>query len=343
MASSSSSFNLCRVLFLFLLAWLLRFADSETPVSNFTGADLLFDSEAKILPNGLLQLTNHTQLITGHAFHYRPITFKPNSSLSFSTTFVFAMVPESTASGGGHGIAFTISPTTDFTDAVASQHLGLFNSTNMGNSSNHVVAVELDAMRSPEFQDIDDNHVGIDLNTVSDLDGVNRTLRLLSGDRIQIWIQYNDEAKQMNVTVAPFGISKPKRPLISTNLDLSSYFVDSMFVRFSPSTTTVTSEQYILGWSFTTISGEEAPSLDLKSLPVSPRPSKEKKKLGAPVTAALIILSIILAGTGIGTYILRLRRYRELKEDWEREYNPERLSYRDLYRATHGFKEKKVR
>ncbi|CAN1167960.1 Putative L-type lectin-domain containing receptor kinase I.4 [Linum perenne] len=193
-------------------------------------------------------------------------------------------------------------------------------------------------MRSPEFQDIDDNHVGIDLNTlisvypatvswVSDLDGVNRTLRLLSGDRIQIWIQYNDEAKQMNVTVAPFGISKPKRPLISTNLDLSSYFVDSMFVRFSPSTTTVTSEQYILGWSFTTISGEEAPSLDLKSLPVSPRPSKEKKKLG----------------TGIGTYILRLRRYRELKEDWEREYNPERLSYRDLYRATHGFKEKKVR
>ncbi|CAN1329232.1 L-type lectin-domain containing receptor kinase IV.2 [Linum perenne] len=355
---ASSSFHLCRVLFLFLLASLLRFADSETPVSNFTyngfsGADLIFDSEAKILPNGLLQLTNHTQLITGHAFHHRPITFKPNSSLSFSTTFVFAMVPESTASGGGHGIAFTISPTTDFTDAVASQHLGLFNSTNMGNSSNHVVAVELDAMRSPEFQDIDDNHVGIDLNTlisdspatvswVSDLDGVNRTLRLLSGDRIQIWIQYNDEAKQMNVTVAPFGISKPKHPLISTHLDLSSYLVDSMFVGFSSSTSTVTSEQYILGWSFTTISGEEAPPLDLKSLPVSPRPSKEKKKLEAPVTAALIILSIILAGTGIGTYILRLRRYRELKEDWEREYNPERLSYRDLYRATHGFKEKQV-
>ncbi|CAN1243525.1 Probable L-type lectin-domain containing receptor kinase I.5 [Linum perenne] len=88
-----------------------------------------------------------------------------------------------------------------------------------------------------------------------------------------------------------------------------------MFVGFTSSTSTVTSKQYILGWSFTTIFGEEAPPLDLKSLPVSQRPWKEKKKLGAPVTAALIILSIILAGTGIGTYILRLRRYRELKED----------------------------
>ncbi|CAN1148595.1 Probable L-type lectin-domain containing receptor kinase I.5 [Linum perenne] len=88
-----------------------------------------------------------------------------------------------------------------------------------------------------------------------------------------------------------------------------------MFVGFTSSTSTITSKQYILGWSFTTISGEEAPPLDLKSLPVSQRPRKEKKKLGAPVTAALIILSIILAGTGIGTCILRLRRYRELKED----------------------------
>ncbi|CAL1409690.1 unnamed protein product [Linum trigynum] len=104
------------------------------------------------------------------------------------------MVPESPPTGG-HGIAFVISPTTDFTHAVASQHLGLFNSTNMGSESNHVVDVELDAMRNPDFQDIDDNHIGLDLNIlistpsapvsyVSDADGVNRTLCLLSGDQI---------------------------------------------------------------------------------------------------------------------------------------------------------------
>ncbi|CAN0910785.1 L-type lectin-domain containing receptor kinase IV.1 [Linum grandiflorum] len=349
-ASSSPSPS---TLFCTLLLLLLNLADSTNFTYNgFTGANLITDADAKILPDGLLQLTNHTQLITGHAFHRQPITFPPNSSLSFSTTFVFAMVPEA-ADAGGHGIAFTISPTTDFTYAVASQHLGLFNSTNMGNPTNHIVAVELDAMRSPEFQDINDNHVGIDLDTlisvspatvswISDADGVNRTLRLLSGDRIQIWIRYDDSEKQMNVTVAPFGVPKPHRPLISTNLDLSTYFVGSMFVGFSSSTSTVTSAQYILGWSFTQSESQSPPPLDLQSLPVSPRPTKPTKKLGAPATAALIILSILLAGAGIGAYAVQVRRYRELREDWEKEYNPERLSYRDLYRATNGFKEKRV-
>ncbi|CAI0547700.1 unnamed protein product [Linum tenue] len=324
-------------------------ASSQTPqTSSFTyngfrQANLIVDNQSKILPDGLLQLTNYTQLVTGHAFHHQPFKFDPNSSvpsesLSFSTTFVFAMVPES-ANTGGHGIAFTISPTTDFSQAVASQHLGLFNTTNMGNASNHVVAVELDAMRSPEFQDIDDNHVGLDLNTlisaasapvsyVSDSDGVNRTLRLLSADRIQIWIQYDDGQKRMNITVAPFLTPKPRRPLISTPVDLSS--------------STVTSAQYILGWSFSKTGGEEPPPLDLRNLPISPRPAKQAKKLGTAPTVVLIILAISLAGIAVGAYLIRLRRYRELTEDWEREYNPQRLCYKDLYRATHGFKEKEV-
>ncbi|CAN1282717.1 L-type lectin-domain containing receptor kinase IV.2 [Linum perenne] len=331
------------ILLTLLLHFTTRFfSNSQSPVNQFTfngfnRANLLFDNQAKILPNGLLQLTNFTELVTGHAFYHQPFRFVSSDSLSFSTTFVFAMVPQS-SNTGGHGIAFTISPTTNFSQAVASQHLGLFNTMNMGNSSNHVVAVELDAMRSPEFEDIDDNHVGVDLNTlistasatvsyVSDQDGRNRTLRLLSGDRMQVWILYDDLNKRMNVTVAPFGVSKPKRPLLSIRLDLSS--------------STVTSEQYILGWSFSK-GDKEAPPLDLRSLPVSPRPRKQSKKLGTAATIILIMLAISLVGIAIAAYVLRLRRYRELTEDWEREYNPQRLCYKDLYRATHGFREKEV-
>ncbi|CAN1282722.1 L-type lectin-domain containing receptor kinase IV.2 [Linum perenne] len=286
------------ILLTLLLHFTTRFfSNSQSPVNQFTfngfnRANLLFDNQAKILPNGLLQLTNFTELVTGHAFYHQPFRFVSSDSLSFSTTFVFAMVPQS-SNTGGHGIAFTISPTTNFSQAVASQHLGLFNTMNMGNSSNHVVAVELDAMRSPEFEDIDDNHVGVDLNTlistasatvsyVSDQDGRNRTLR-----------------------------------------------------------STVTSEQYILGWSFSK-GDKEAPPLDLRSLPVSPRPRKQSKKLGTAATIILIMLAISLVGIAIAAYVLRLRRYRELTEDWEREYNPQRLCYKDLYRATHGFREKEV-
>ncbi|CAL1404321.1 unnamed protein product [Linum trigynum] len=160
------------------------------------------------------------------------------------------MVPES-PSTGGHGIAFVISPTTDFTHAVASQHLGLFNSTNMGSESSHVVVVELDTMRSPELQDIDDNHVELDLNT-----------------------------------------------LISTPSDLSTYLNESMYVGFSSSTSTVTSARYILGWSFAKVE-EEPPPLDLRLLPVSPRPSKPVKKLGTAPKVFLVSLSISLVAIAV--------------------------------------------
>ncbi|CAI0388293.1 unnamed protein product [Linum tenue] len=49
-----------------------------------------------------------------------------------------------------------------------------------------------------------------------------------------------------------------------------------MYVGFSSSTSTVTSAQYILGWSFTK-GEEEPPPLDLRLLPVSPRPSKPEE------------------------------------------------------------------
>ncbi|KAJ6904379.1 hypothetical protein NC652_022393 [Populus alba x Populus x berolinensis] len=64
---------------------------------------------------------------------------------------------------GGHGMAFTISPSVDFTGAMATQYFGILNSTSNGLPSNHLVAVELDAVPSPDLKDINDSHVGIDV------------------------------------------------------------------------------------------------------------------------------------------------------------------------------------
>jgi hypothetical protein len=69
--------------------------------------NLGLDGIAEIRPNGLLQLTNLSRQGVGHAFYHFPIKFnRANSSLSFSTNFVFAMVPE-VKNLGGHGMAFT--------------------------------------------------------------------------------------------------------------------------------------------------------------------------------------------------------------------------------------------
>lgn len=63
-------------------------------------------------------------------------------------------------------MAFTISPSVGFNHAVASQYQGLFNIWNNGLPTNHVLAIKLDITVSPEFEDINDNHVGIDVNSL---------------------------------------------------------------------------------------------------------------------------------------------------------------------------------
>ncbi|XP_019055364.1 PREDICTED: L-type lectin-domain containing receptor kinase V.9 [Nelumbo nucifera] len=170
------------------------------------------------------------------------------------------MVPQLTTVSG-HGIALAFSPFMGFPDAVANQYLGLFNETNNGDFSNHVFAVELHTILSPKFANIYDNHVEIDMNNLQSIESIlaayysskeeiNKSLHLISGDPMQVWIEYDGVEKQLNVTLAPLYYPKPEIPLLSTSLDLSSVFMDSVYVGFSSSTGAIASSHYILGWSF---------------------------------------------------------------------------------------------
>ncbi|XP_031249473.1 L-type lectin-domain containing receptor kinase I.8-like isoform X2 [Pistacia vera] len=320
--------------------------------NGFNEANLQLDEISKIHPNGLLQLTNTSELKTGHALHPFPFKFNTSSpeSLSFSTNFVFAIVPESVNSGG-HGIAFVISPSMNFTDAIAGHYLGLFNLANIGKPTNHILAVEVDTVQSPEFSDIDGNHVGIDVNGLdsnesatatyySNEERKNKSLVLMSGDPIQVWIDYDGAEKLLNVTLSPIGIAKPERPLLSTPLNLSEVLLDSMYVGFSAATGTITSDHYILGWSFNR-SGQ-AQNLDVSKLPPVPAHGKASKKPGllmivlVVVAVAVAVLLIVLI---VAAYIVWRKKYEEVYEDWEREYGPQRFPYKNLYKATKGFKD----
>ena len=46
----------------------------------------------------------------------------------------------------GQGLAFVLRSAKDFSDALPSQYLGLVNSTNDGNATNHLLAIELDTI-----------------------------------------------------------------------------------------------------------------------------------------------------------------------------------------------------
>ncbi|CAK7331454.1 unnamed protein product [Dovyalis caffra] len=348
-------FKLLHVLLcLFVSLKLLALAQEENQFiyHGFTEANLLLNGIAKIHPNGLLELTNTSKQQIGHAFFPFPSQFNTSltnnsQSLSFSTQFVFAMVPE-LPTLGGHGIAFTISPSVNFIGALGSQYFGIFNSTSNGLSSNHVLAVELDTIRSPDFEDINDNHVGIDVNNLTSIESApvtyfsdeekeNKSLTLISGNMMHAWIDYDEVEKLLNVTVAPITSTKPTWPLLSTSLDLSSFMLDSMYVGFSSSTGAMASSQYILGWSFN--KSGQAQSLDLSKLPPLPPKKKSRNKPYLRIVIPTITAIILLISISGAAYIIRRKKYEELREDWEQEYGPQRFSYKDLYKATKGFKD----
>ncbi|KAI3887568.1 hypothetical protein MKW92_022682 [Papaver armeniacum] len=256
------------VVFLFLLV-IQSFAeskdyDNDIYYNGFNTAYLTTDHSGHVADNGLLQLTDHKRPNEqGHAFFSRPFQFKSN--LSFHTTFVFAIASES--SPRGQGLAFVIAPQRELPGALENQFLGLFNATSNGNSANHVFAVELDIIYNVEFDDVPGPHVGIDINN---LKSVNSTAPayFINGEYKKL--NYDGIDKQVRVTLAPINVSKPNVPLLVYSKDLSTIFLDSMYVGFSASTQTVQTSHYILGWSFQ-INGK-ARALNLSSLSTLPPP-----------------------------------------------------------------------
>lgn len=176
----------------------------------------------------------------------------------------------------GHGLVFLFTPVTGILNANAAQNLGLFSRTVDGNSSNHVFGVEFDVFRNEEFRDINDNHVGIDVNSLTsvnsteagyyqDQDGVFRILQLNSGRNYQVWIDYKDF--MINVTMAPVGSKKPTRCLISVPLNLSDVFEDEMYVGFTAATGALIQSHKILSWSFSNSNFSLSESLITEGLP----------------------------------------------------------------------------
>uniref|UniRef100_A0A7N2M489 non-specific serine/threonine protein kinase n=1 Tax=Quercus lobata TaxID=97700 RepID=A0A7N2M489_QUELO len=334
-----------------LLGSLVFSQDTSFTYNGFTSANLSLDGLAMITSNGLLRLTNDTKQQQGHAFYTTPISFKNSlndTAFSFSTTFVFA-IASVYRTLSGHGIAFVISPTRGRPGAVPSTYLGLFNETNNGNATNHVVAVELDTIQNPEFKDINDNHVGVDINSLESATstsagyyadgGAFMNLTLFSGNPMQVWVEYDGVKKQLNVTLAPIDVGKPKFPLLSLSRDLSPIINKTMYVGFSSATGSLLISHYILGWSFK-MNGK-AQELALSQLPKLPR-GKERSKLltiGLPV---ILVCLVLIAISGATYVIKRKRKFAELLEDWEVDYGPHRFKYKDLYIATKGFGDKEL-
>uniref|UniRef100_A0A0E0LGX0 non-specific serine/threonine protein kinase n=1 Tax=Oryza punctata TaxID=4537 RepID=A0A0E0LGX0_ORYPU len=339
--------------------------DDQFVYSGFTGSNLTLDGAAVIARTGLLELTNGTLRQKAHAVHPVPFRLRGGSSSSssstvtrsFSASFVFAILcPDVDACG--HGIVFFVAPANhSFSGAFPSQYIGLFNSSSNGDAANHLLGVELDTDQNNEFRDIDGNHVGVDINSLTSINSTSagyyyddnngnsgdhgfRNLTLAShGKAMQVWVDYNGTTKQINVAMAPLKMTKPSRPLLSSTYDLSTVFIadEPYMVGFSSATGSFNSRHYVLGWSFA-MDGP-APAIDIDKLSKLPRFAPKHKPKMVEIIPTLATATFIVA-LGIVSVLLiwRRMRYAELREDWEVEFGPHRLSYKDLFHATDGFK-----
>jgi hypothetical protein len=333
-------------------------ADEQFVFDGFKGANLSLDGMATVTPDGLLMLTNGTSQLKGHAFYPAPLRFHgaPDGTAaameSFSTAFVIGIIGafEDLSS---HGMAFVVAKSTNFTSALPGQFMGLVSSATNGNATNHLFAVEFDTILNSEFDDMSGNHVGIDVDGLNSLDADNagyyddatfRNMSLVSRKPMQVWVDFDGRTMQVNVTMAPLEAARrrPRRPLLSTTVNLSSVIDDgTAYVGFSSATGILFCRHYVLGWSFR-MNGA-APPLNVSSLPTlpvtAPRPRSRALEIVLPIASAALVFA---AAAAVFAFLRRRRMYAEVREDWEASFGPHRFSYKDLFHATDGFSDKRL-
>ncbi|PUZ36310.1 hypothetical protein GQ55_9G028100 [Panicum hallii var. hallii] len=327
-------------------------AATEFAFPGFARAKVTTSGAAVVTASGLLRLTNETNEVFGHGFYPAPVRFKDASTggpLSFSTAFVVAIVPRY-PDAHGHGIAFALAPVPTVPAAVAGKYLGLFNtSDNRGQGRSEVVAVELDTAQDEEFSDINDNHVGIDVNGLESVSstpaayvdvatGSLVNLSLVSGEALQVWIEYDGASMRLEVTVSPAGKPRPGVPIVSSTVNLSSAVADDTYIGFSGANGAASSSHYVLGWSFR-LGGRRAPDLDLSKLPALPSSKKTMPRLLIVILVLAVVLALVLVSGAVAVLVKMRRRFAEEEEDWEVEYGPHRIRYKDLHAATRGFRD----
>lgn len=334
--------NLIIIVLLIVLIDFQGAEQAEFVYNGFDGINLKLSGMADI-KSGVLRLTDDTARMMGHAFYPYPVKFLKNSSNSFSTNFVFSITPQY-PDLGGHGLAFVLTPFPELRGALPSQYMGMLNSSSNNKIFNHLFAVEFDTVQDFEFEDINDNHVGIDLNSmmsnasatvvykIGKLANESQALSLKSGKNIQAWIDYDGVNHRLDVSLAPAGFAKPLWPLLASTVDLSNITLEDMYAGFSASTGLLSSVQHVMGWSFST--NGSAKDLNVASLPsIGSHGVKKMHRIIAFVASAAVLLAAMIV------CLVIFLRDREHIEAWELECGPHRFSYKEIRLATKGFKE----
>ncbi|KAM3710051.1 hypothetical protein ACJW31_02G220200 [Castanea mollissima] len=272
---------------------------------------------------------------------------------SFNSSFLINIfrVNKSTA---GEGLAFIIAPDLDLPTGSDGQYLGLTNSTTDGNSTNRLIAIELDTLKQ-DF-DPDSNHVGLDINSVRS----NKTVSLSplgiqlapNGTKFyMVWIQYDGGNKSLSVFMAEqmqdnqgnplqYTVDKPNKPVLTADhLDLGSLVNQNSYFGFAASTGASDVQlNCVLRWNLTV---EKLPGGDEES-----SGSHEGLKIGLGVGVSCLVL-VLMGIAGLGYYVHKKRVAAAAASGpnilgalKSLPGTPREFSFKELKSATNNFDEK---
>ncbi|KAI3820732.1 hypothetical protein L1987_08280 [Smallanthus sonchifolius] len=349
------------------LVLILLFILSPPPPPPIAAVDFLFNSfnattdilllrDARIEPPVIRLSNDLNQWSMGRAFYSTRIQMtRPGSAnlTAFSTQFVFSILPE-ISSSPGFGITFVLSNATEPPGAIGGQYLGLF-ANPPSRTAAPLLAVEFDTGKNDEFNESNGNHVGIDLNNPESVEYVgagyyNSTgsfipVDMRNGQNVHAWIEFDGSRSEINVTIAPAGMSRPVTPLLTfRDPVIANYVYSEMYVGFSSGKTTWIEAQRVLAWSFSDTG--VARNINTTGLPVFlARSESNGLSTGAKVGVICGSVGFFVCLLGVCYYVWLKKQSKNEEdevEDWELEYWPHRYAYEELKAATNGFSDDQV-
>ncbi|KAL2523788.1 putative L-type lectin-domain containing receptor kinase S.7 [Abeliophyllum distichum] len=328
----------------------------DFPFFTLRNITLLGDS---YLRNGIVGLTRELGVpssSSGSVIYNYPVAFfdpETNITASFSTKFSFS-IANVNPSSFGDGLAFFLSPNNQ-TLGSPGGYLGLVNSSQL--SKNKFIAIEFDTRQDLHFNDPDEDHVGLDIDSLVSIKTANSILRgvnLKGGNLITAWIDYENGKKKLEIFLS-YSSFKPEVPLLSVGIDLSDYLKEFMYVGFSASTEGSTELHCIENWSFRTMGFRpirpkiQPHNVSDSSVPLSPpipvsdSGNRHHKMIGLGLGIgfpAFFCAVLVVFGW------ISVKKWKGIKTERiitsELVTGPRQFSYKELKSATRGFHSSRI-